>query len=132
MSTFISALPAPRHTTIDEDDDEDFFAMQAARGGAPAPARKKIPPYGARAGFIPRSNEDFGEGGAYPEVRRPLLPRRPLLESRLNPVCIVLRRRSEMRALTPLLQVHVAQYPLNMGRQDPPISQGNCRNVLLL
>ncbi len=70
MSTFVSALPAPRHTTIDEDDDEDFFAMQAARGGAPAPARKKIPPYGARTGFIPRSNEDFGEGGAYPEVRR--------------------------------------------------------------
>ena len=79
MASFVSALPAPRHTSIDEDDDEDFFAMQAARGGATAPARKKIPAYGARAGFIPRSNEDFGEGGAYPEV-------------------------------------HVAQYPLNMGR----------------
>ena len=79
MASFISALPAPRHTAIDEDDDEDFFAMQAARGGAPPPPRKKIPAYGARAGFIPRSNEDFGEGGAYPEV-------------------------------------HVAQYPLNMGR----------------
>ncbi len=80
MATFISSLPAPRHTAVDEDDDEDFFAMQAARGGAPPAARKKIPPYGSRAGFIPRSNEDFGEGGAYPEV-------------------------------------HVAQYPLNMGRQ---------------
>jgi hypothetical protein len=62
--------------------------MQAARGGAPAVTRKKIPPYGARAvrssthlrcpirvkranfcqGFIPRTNDDFGEGGAYPEV----------------------------------------------------------------
>jgi hypothetical protein len=82
MASFISALPAPRHTAIDEDDDEDFFAMQAARGGAPPPPRKKIPAYGARAGFIPRSNEDFGEGGAYPEV-------------------------------------HVAQYPLNMGRCVP-------------
>ncbi len=79
MSTFVSALPAPRHTTIDEDDDEDFFAMQAARGGAPAPARKKIPPYGARTGFIPRSNEDFGEGGAYPEVRRLFLCSAPLV-----------------------------------------------------
>jgi SNW domain-containing protein 1 len=79
MASFISALPLPRHTAIDEDDDEDFFAMQAARGGAPAAARKKVPPYGSRSGFIPRSNEDFGEGGAFPEV-------------------------------------HVAQYPLNMGR----------------
>jgi SNW domain-containing protein 1 len=79
MASFVAALPLPRHTSIDEDDDEDFFAMQAARGGAPVAARKKIPAYGSRAGFIPRANEDFGEGGAFPEV-------------------------------------HVAQYPLNMGR----------------
>jgi hypothetical protein len=99
MSTFISALPAPRHATIDEDDDEDFFAMQAARGGAPAPARKKIPPYGARAGFIPRSNEDFGEGGAYPEVRRPL-PSRSLLESHLHSA-LASQRNARINAAVP-------------------------------
>jgi SNW domain-containing protein 1 len=33
----------------------------ARSGGPPAP------PYGSRAGFIPRKPSDFGDGGAYPE-----------------------------------------------------------------
>ncbi|XP_058114746.1 SNW/SKI-interacting protein A-like [Magnolia sinica] len=40
-----------------------------------------VPPYGKRSGFIPRKPEDFGDGGAFPEI-------------------------------------HVAQYPLGMGRKD--------------
>ena len=40
-----------------------------------------VPPYGKRRGYIPRAKEDFGDGGAFPEV-------------------------------------HVAQYPLDMGRAD--------------
>jgi len=40
---------------------------------------KAIPPYGRRKGFVPRTVEDFGDGGAFPEI-------------------------------------HVAQYPLDMGR----------------
>ncbi len=40
-----------------------------------------MPPYGKRKGFIPRIKEDFGDGGAFPEI-------------------------------------HVAQYPLDMGRLD--------------
>ncbi|KAF3781126.1 SNW/SKI-interacting protein [Nymphaea thermarum] len=43
---------------------------------------KQIPPYGKRAGFVPRKPEDFGDGGAFPEI-------------------------------------HVAQYPLDMGRREP-------------
>jgi SNW domain-containing protein 1 len=39
------------------------------------------PPYGRRQGFIPRVPEDFGDGGAFPEI-------------------------------------HVAQYPLDMGRKN--------------
>jgi len=42
---------------------------------------KKVPPYGHRKGFIPRALEDFGDGGAFPEI-------------------------------------HVAQYPLDMGRKN--------------
>lgn len=38
------------------------------------------PPYGKRAGFVPRTASDFGDGGAFPEI-------------------------------------HVAQYPLDMGKQ---------------
>ncbi|KAK1266155.1 hypothetical protein QJS04_geneDACA002496 [Acorus gramineus] len=41
----------------------------------------QIPPYGKRSGFVPRKPEDFGDGGAFPEI-------------------------------------HVAQYPLGMGRKD--------------
>lgn len=40
---------------------------------------KAIPSYGKRQNFVPRVQEDFGDGGAFPEI-------------------------------------HVAQYPLDMGR----------------
>ncbi|KAJ7196146.1 hypothetical protein O6H91_Y509300 [Diphasiastrum complanatum] len=42
---------------------------------------KEPPPYGKRGGFVPRKQEDFGDGGAFPEI-------------------------------------HVAQYPLDMGRKE--------------
>merc|ERR1719166_457023 len=51
-------------------------------------ATRTAPPYMKRAGWIPRTVEDFGDGGAFPEI-------------------------------------HVAQYPLNMGRDD-----GNKSNAL--
>src|SRR5687767_7475355 len=31
-------------------------------------AAKTVPPYGRRAGLVPRRQEDFGGGGAFPEV----------------------------------------------------------------
>ncbi|RCH92669.1 mRNA splicing protein, partial [Rhizopus stolonifer] len=43
--------------------------------------QSRIPPYGQRQQFRPRAPEDFGNGGAFPEI-------------------------------------HIAQYPLNMGRKD--------------
>ncbi|CAK9205851.1 unnamed protein product [Sphagnum troendelagicum] len=45
---------------------------------------QEAPPYGKRAGFVPRKVEDFGDGGAFPEI-------------------------------------HVAQYPLEMGRKEEKI-----------
>jgi len=44
-------------------------------------ANKRIPPYGQRQGWVPRTPEDFGDGGAFPEI-------------------------------------HVAQYPLEMGKKE--------------
>lgn len=49
--------------------------------GALQNAKSTAPPYGQRRGFIPRSENDFGDGGAYPEI-------------------------------------HVAQYPLDMGNPN--------------
>jgi hypothetical protein len=45
------------------------------------PFRNNVPVYGKRKGYIPRVKEDFGDGGAFPEI-------------------------------------HVAQYPLDLGRLD--------------
>jgi len=51
----------------------------------------KIPPYGSRQMWVPRTSEDFGDGGAFPEI-------------------------------------HVAQYPLDMGRK----LEDSSNNTLLL
>lgn len=55
--------------------------------------RKEPPPYGHRIGFVPRNLDDFGDGGAFPEI-------------------------------------HVAQYPLNMGRNIN--SDSNTGNIVTM
>jgi hypothetical protein len=75
MASLLASLPQPRQ-----------HHAAPAPAAAPAPTSMAIigrepPPYPKRAGFVPRKPEDFGDGGAYPEV-------------------------------------HVAQYPLDMGRGD--------------
>mmetsp|Transcript_13928 Transcript_13928/g.50722 ORF Transcript_13928/g.50722 Transcript_13928/m.50722 type:complete len:611 (-) Transcript_13928:52-1884(-) len=80
MATLLSSLPKPTNSA-------DYATVEAVNTQASKPAAKpakQIPPYGKRTGatrFIPRNVEDFGDGGAFPEI-------------------------------------HVAQYPLNMGRKD--------------
>jgi len=69
-----------------------FYSQEEdeAPGAAVAPTCR-APPYGKRvsAGFVPRAPEDFGDGGAYPEI-------------------------------------HVAQYPLDLGRKvREPRPSGN-------
>ncbi|PWZ22663.1 SNW domain-containing protein 1 [Zea mays] len=71
MATLKDLLPAPKtsaSTFYDHSSDPWF-------------KERLMPPYGKRAGFVPRRPEDFGDGGAFPEI-------------------------------------HVAQYPLGMGRRD--------------
>lgn len=74
------ALPAPIKSY-------EVFSDTADRQAAAARPPKVLPPYGRRQGFVPRSQEDFGGGGAYPEV-------------------------------------HVAQFPLDMGRPGRAASTG--------
>ena len=90
MGTLKDLLPAPKtsaSTFYDHSSDPWFKeryggeSAQASAAARPAGAARTIPPYGKRAGFVPRRPEDFGDGGAFPEV-------------------------------------HVAQYPLGMGRRD--------------
>lgn len=67
-----SILPVPRNTYVPPELPDAPAVV--------APSRRDPPAYGHRQGFIPRSLEDFGDGGAFPEI-------------------------------------HVAQYPLDMGRK---------------
>jgi len=74
MSQLTSLLPLPRNSQI----------RRGSSASTPVLSETPLfepPPYGKRHGFIPRTVEDFGDGGAFPEI-------------------------------------HVLQYPLNMGRED--------------
>lgn len=72
--SLLSSLPAPskQHAAP---------VQPVAQSNAIAPVFKEVPPYLRRQNFVPRRTEDFGDGGAFPEI-------------------------------------HVAQYPLDMGRPD--------------
>uniref|UniRef100_A0A663MB80 SNW domain-containing protein 1 n=1 Tax=Athene cunicularia TaxID=194338 RepID=A0A663MB80_ATHCN len=73
-------LPAPTQLSQDQLELEERARAQRSRQTALVSSRREPPPYGYRKGWIPRVIEDFGDGGAFPEI-------------------------------------HVAQYPLDMGRK---------------
>jgi SNW domain-containing protein 1 len=57
----LSLLPTPKNV----------FNKKPARESAPIPIAAKVvsvPDYGQRSSFLPRNNEDFGDGGAFPEI----------------------------------------------------------------
>ncbi|KAG8562006.1 hypothetical protein GDO81_015558 [Engystomops pustulosus] len=75
-----SFLPAPTQLSQDQLEAEEKLRAQKSRQTALVASRREPPPYGHRKGWVPRTLEDFGDGGAFPEI-------------------------------------HVAQYPLDMGRK---------------
>ncbi|XP_051908294.1 SNW domain-containing protein 1 [Hippocampus zosterae] len=76
-----SFLPAPTQLSQDQLEAEDRLRAQKSFSTALVASRREPPPYGHRNGWVPRVVEDFGDGGAFPEI-------------------------------------HVAQFPLEMGRQQ--------------
>jgi SNW domain-containing protein 1 len=82
-SLLASVLPRPKF----QGTREEMGATKSVSTEIVASNRnKRVPPYGQRQGFIPRVPEQFGDGGAFPEI-------------------------------------HIAQYPLNMGRKDSNASK---------
>ena len=75
--SLLGTLPAPVNWTAAP---EQGAALPADAQQYQKPKRKQPPPYGHRKGFVPRTVDDFGDGGAFPEI-------------------------------------HVAQYPNDMGRK---------------
>ncbi|KAI9283605.1 SKIP/SNW domain-containing protein [Umbelopsis sp. AD052] len=92
MATLSSLLPKPQKQ-IDRPkqtnkNEQQFNQLISQRAG------HEIPPYGQRQGFKPRTQEDFGNGGAFPEV-------------------------------------HIAQYPLDMGRKQDGKANANAGALTL-
>lgn len=87
MAALKELLPPAKSTTVshyDHSNDPWFkerYGSSSEQTGSSVVKPNPAPPYGKRSGFIPRRPEDFGDGGAFPEI-------------------------------------HVAQYPLGMGRKD--------------
>ncbi|GFR81644.1 puff-specific protein Bx42 [Elysia marginata] len=65
MSSLSSILPAPVQR-FDRDDEERAYRAQMQV--MPITSNRTAPPYGHRKGWLPRTQEDFGDGGAYPEI----------------------------------------------------------------
>ncbi|KAG7295262.1 Puff-specific protein Bx42 [Plutella xylostella] len=65
MASLSSLLPAPTQQIWDRDDERK--AAQRV-GSALVVSQTNIPPYGERKGWVPRKEEDFGDGGAFPEI----------------------------------------------------------------
>ncbi|CAG8705989.1 15043_t:CDS:10, partial [Funneliformis caledonium] len=78
MSNLSNVLPKPRHQLLSSEQQNKY--EQKYDELVSIKQRKQPPPYGQRAGWKPRNSEEFGNGGAFPEI-------------------------------------HIAQYPLDMGRR---------------
>uniref|UniRef100_A0A1L8DHE4 Putative mrna splicing factor/ chromatin binding snw family nuclear protein n=1 Tax=Nyssomyia neivai TaxID=330878 RepID=A0A1L8DHE4_9DIPT len=64
-----SILPAPINSAWDRDDESyQSLAKGAPSIGALVSAKIAAPPYGQRRHWIPRTEADFGDGGAFPEI----------------------------------------------------------------
>lgn len=78
MTSLASLLPNPVNIAYKEDKEDEELENSYKQLSV---VTKEPPPYGRRHGWIPRRPEDFGDGGAFPEI-------------------------------------HVAQYPLDMGKKN--------------
>jgi SNW domain-containing protein 1 len=76
---YFSVLPKPRRQLLSSEQQDKYERKYDELESIQQ--RKQPPPYGQRDGWKPRTQEDFGSGGAFPEI-------------------------------------HIAQYPLDMGRSS--------------
>lgn len=81
VAALSKSLPKPKYTGEEEELTRSTRVLSEAQYDTQVATRQKGPPaYGKRQGWRPRAAEDYGDGGAFPEI-------------------------------------HVAQYPLDMGRK---------------
>ncbi|KAI8079754.1 SKIP/SNW domain-containing protein [Halteromyces radiatus] len=68
MATLSSLLPKPRQTVKTSTPNEKINKQQTFNQLISKGSAQVIPPYGQRSSFRPRFPEDFGNGGAFPEI----------------------------------------------------------------
>ncbi|KAL7297953.1 puff-specific protein Bx42 [Trichogramma pretiosum] len=68
MSSLSSFLPPPTQVTWDKDDEAREAKLRQRPVSALVKACISAPPYGERKNWIPRNEEDYGDGGAFPEI----------------------------------------------------------------
>uniref|UniRef100_A0A8D3D1C8 SNW domain-containing protein 1 n=1 Tax=Scophthalmus maximus TaxID=52904 RepID=A0A8D3D1C8_SCOMX len=61
-------LPAPTQLSQDQLEAEERIRAQKSYSTALVSSLREPPPYSHRKGWVPRSLEDFGDGGAFPEI----------------------------------------------------------------
>jgi len=66
-SALAAALPTPIHAPAVKEEEETFQRPASTSTPPPVASRQPVPPYGRRNGWKPTSQEDYGDGGAYPE-----------------------------------------------------------------
>lgn len=62
------SLPAPLHSAADDTPSSSSLDPRPQQDpGQQLAVQPLVPPYGQRKGWKPKSQQDFGDGGAYPE-----------------------------------------------------------------
>ncbi|XP_043484968.1 puff-specific protein Bx42 [Leptopilina heterotoma] len=64
-----SLLPTPSQVVWDREDEAREQKLRQRPVSALVKAVVTAPPYGQRKGWIPRCEEDYGDGGAFPEIQ---------------------------------------------------------------
>lgn len=81
-----STLPPPINVSYDPELYDERSMRGAPEMGALVSAKVAAPPYGQRKGWIPRTEADFGDGGAFPEITVVQYPLGKLKNHVQNPI----------------------------------------------
>jgi len=65
MASLTSILPIPTNLVRDREDERAIRKISTA---VVSLRESRAPPYGKRKGWVPRNADDFGDGGAFPEI----------------------------------------------------------------
>lgn len=96
MASLTQLLPQPTYKTWDDVERAEKQQAQALSVIATVTA----PPYGQRKGWVPRNLEDFGDGGAFPEIivaQYPLNMGRPNTKSTSNALAVQLDHEGKVK-----------------------------------